>query len=93
MPYLPPLCSARKGTVADMDVLDIWLAVGLGTIGLELKDVIFGCGYGLWEHAVVKKSMHDMVRKVPVGRKMLRFRSGGRNRVPDAVKQKLVGGL
>lgn len=64
MPYLPPLCSARKGNVADMDVCGIWIAVGLDTIGFELKDVIFGCGYGLLEHTVVKTSM---VTKVPVG--------------------------
>ena len=62
MPHFPHLRSARKGTVAGMDVCGTILALGLSVEALAVNEVQLGCWYGLEEIAIVKASM---VAKVP----------------------------
>ena len=56
LPNISFMWSSRKNTVVGTDVCGSVVAVGSDVTGLAPNDLVFGCGYGLSEYAIVPAS-------------------------------------
>lgn len=72
LPNIPFMWSSRKNTAVGTDVCGSVVAVGSDVRDLAVNDLVFGCGYGLAEYAVVPatsiaKAPSDVKDIVPYG--------------------------
>lgn len=64
LPNISFMWSTRKNTPVGTDICGTVIAVGSDVHGIAVNDVVFGCGYGLAEYAIVPASA---VAKAPGG--------------------------